>query len=119
MELPNLRIFGFLGLTEQYWGRLLASTSEDKTIKLWDVIAHKEIATLIGHRVGVSSVSFSPSGKLLASGSSSGTVVLWNLEILSKLTLDDLMVRGCDWVRRYLQTNPNVSSNDKHLCDGI
>jgi hypothetical protein len=38
---------------------------------------------------------------------------LWNLD------LEDLLVRGCDRLRDYLKTNPNVSQSDRTLCDGI
>ncbi|MBD2342087.1 caspase family protein [Calothrix sp. FACHB-156] len=99
-------------------GKLLASTSNDHTIRLWDVATRQQINVLNG-RTDINSISFNANENLLASGSSSGTVVLWNLEILSKLTLDDLMARGCDRVRDYLQTNPNVSESDRHLCDNV
>jgi hypothetical protein len=29
------------------------------------------------------------------------------------------MVKGCAWVRDYLQNNPNVNESDKRLCDDI
>lgn len=35
------------------------------------------------------------------------------------LGLDDLMKRGCNWVRDYLHTNSNINKGDRHLCDGI
>ena len=38
-----------------------------------------QIATLLGHGAGVPSVSFSPDGATLASGSLDGTVKLWNV----------------------------------------
>jgi WD40 repeat protein len=48
-------------------------------IKLWDVAANKERATLKGHVQAVLSVAFTGDGKTLASGSSDGTVVLWDV----------------------------------------
>ncbi|MEQ8752335.1 MAG: hypothetical protein RID09_02300 [Coleofasciculus sp. G1-WW12-02] len=37
---------------------------------------------------------------------------LWRIE-----TLDDLLVRGCDWLRDYLRTHPDVSDIDE-FCAG-
>jgi WD40 repeat protein len=53
-------------------GRTLASGSDDRTVKLWDVATGKKRATLAGHKDWVLSVSFSPDGKTLASGSLDG-----------------------------------------------
>ncbi|MDT5120922.1 MAG: hypothetical protein QOC96_404 [Acidobacteriota bacterium] len=59
--------------------RLLASASDDKTVKLWDVASGREIRTLTGHIGGVTSIAFDPTGKTLASGSSDGKVKLWEV----------------------------------------
>ena len=59
-------------------GKVLASGSDDKTIKLWDVGSRREIATLTGHSNEVLSVSFSPDGQVLASGSYE-TIKLWDV----------------------------------------
>ncbi|AUB43401.1 Tetratricopeptide (plasmid) [Nostoc flagelliforme CCNUN1] len=42
-----------------------------------------------------------------------GTVKLWNAETLD---FDRLVIRGCDWVKDYLQTNPNVNDSDRQVC---
>jgi WD40 repeat protein len=89
----------------------------DNTIKLWNVETGKEIRTLSGHYMIVTSVSFSSDGKILASGSWDSTIKLWNLG--TGWGLDALMGRSCDWVRAYLENNINVSESDRHLCDGI
>ncbi|HBK65595.1 MAG TPA: WD40 repeat domain-containing protein, partial [Cyanobacteria bacterium UBA11166] len=41
----------------------------DNTIKIWDIATGEVKATLTGHSNLVNSVSFSPDGKTLASGS--------------------------------------------------
>src|SRR5262245_25014816 len=46
-------------------------------IKLWDLTAGQELLTLKGHAGCVRGVSFSPNGKVLASGSADGTIRLW------------------------------------------
>ncbi|QLE56225.1 serine/threonine protein kinase [Nostoc sp. TCL26-01] len=60
-------------------GRILASGSADKTIKIWNLATGQVIRTLNGHFKGVISVAFSPDGKTLASGSSDKTIKIWNL----------------------------------------
>jgi len=97
-------------------GVTLASGSYDNTIKLWNVETGKEISTFAVHFYAVWSISFSPDGKTLASGSLDNTIKLWNLYSWT-LDLDSLMGRSCDWVRGYLENNPNVSEEDRHLCD--
>jgi WD40 repeat protein len=61
-------------------GKTLASASVDKTIKLWDVVACKELATLNGHTSEVCSLAFSPDSKTLASADyQDKTVTLWEV----------------------------------------
>ncbi|NET74532.1 MAG: WD40 repeat domain-containing protein, partial [Sphaerospermopsis sp. SIO1G2] len=93
-------------------GKILASGSRDKTIKLWDIETGQEILSLSGHNSDVSSVSFSPDGKTLASGSEDKTIKLWNFD------LEFLITKNCDFIRGYLENNPNVSESDRGLCEG-
>src|SRR5258707_965224 len=60
-------------------GSLLASGSNDHTIKLWEVSSGREQRTLTGHKSRVGSVVFGPDGSLLASGSNDHTIKLWEV----------------------------------------
>lgn len=57
-------------------GKIIASASSDKTIKLWRRDGAL-IKTLTEHDGTVSSLSFSPNGEIIASGSRDKTVKLW------------------------------------------
>ncbi len=68
----------------------------------------------------VMSVSWSPDGQTLASGSgdidsSDNTIKLWTIS----LDLDQLMVWSCEWMKDYLENNSSVSEEDRRLCDGV
>jgi WD40 repeat protein len=60
-------------------GKTLASGSDDKSIKLWNLATAEQIRTLTGHSHRVWSVAISPDGNTLASGSWDTTIKLWNL----------------------------------------
>ncbi|MBI3242753.1 MAG: WD40 repeat domain-containing protein [Chloroflexi bacterium] len=64
-------------------GAILASGSDDRTVRLWDASdpsAPKALGEpLTGHTGSVWSVAFSLDGKTLASGSDDGTIRLWDV----------------------------------------
>jgi COMPASS component SWD3 len=60
-------------------GRLLASASADKLLRVWSAADLSLAAELAGHDEGVSDLSFSPDGRLLASASDDRTVRIWDL----------------------------------------
>ena len=60
-------------------GGQLASGSNDKTVKLWDVLSGECLKTFDQHQGGVLSVTFSPDGDQLASGSYDNAVKLWDV----------------------------------------
>jgi WD40 repeat protein len=61
-------------------GRLLASGSTDKSVKLWNALTGKEVLWLLGHAAAITAISFSPDGQRLASASVDKTVKLWDTQ---------------------------------------
>jgi U4/U6 small nuclear ribonucleoprotein PRP4 len=60
-------------------GNYLASTSHDKTWRLWDIETKKELLLQEGHSGAVFPLSFQQDGALLATGDLNGIGLIWDL----------------------------------------
>ena len=61
--------------------RVVATTEDDKTMKVWDTQTGAEVATLRGHEDSV----FSPDGKQIVTGSDDKTIKVWDAETGAEL----------------------------------
>ena len=87
--------------------KLIASSSQDKTIKIWNSADHLMLVqTLQGHKKGVWDCSFSPVDKLLVSASGDKTVKVWNLtsgQCISTLSGHQTSLVKVSWINLGLQ----------------
>jgi len=68
-------------------GRLIASASFDKSVKIWDGKTGKFVTSLRGHVGSVYQVCWSSDNRLLVSGSKDSTVKIWDMKT-KKLKID-------------------------------
>ena len=61
-------------------GRCLASSSDDASVRLWDLASGEELLCLRGHAGSVLCVTFSADGKKIVSAGTDGTIRLWEVE---------------------------------------
>lgn len=82
---------------------MLASGSDDKLIRLWDINTGKCMPTpLVGHHNYVYSLAFSPKGNMLVSGSYDEAVFLWDVRtarLMRSLPAHSDPVSSVDFVR--------------------
>jgi WD40 repeat protein len=73
--------FVFLTVAFRADGEVVATGSQDTSIRLWDAESGKEIAILRGHEGYVDFVAFSPDGEKMASWGRDGQLLLWDLSV--------------------------------------
>jgi WD40 repeat protein len=59
-------------------GELLASGSNDRTVRVWNVSSGRELLNLVGHEGPVEVVLFSPDDRWIISGSTDSTIKVWD-----------------------------------------
>ena len=60
--------------------RRLATASLDRTVRIWDIETHEQLAVLAGHEEAVWSVAFSPDGRNVVTASPDMTARIWDAE---------------------------------------
>ncbi|ETO33848.1 WD repeat-containing protein [Reticulomyxa filosa] len=66
-------------------GTKLISTSDDNTVRIWDIASKKEIQVLGGHSASVIDAQFSPDGNMVVSCAKDDTIRLWDVKTGSEL----------------------------------
>ncbi len=57
----------------------VATTSRDKSAKLWELRTGREVRSFLGHQASVTSLDFSRDGKYLITGSNDATAKIWEV----------------------------------------
>ncbi len=88
--------------------QVLAVSTDDAKIRLWNTATCQLVVTLVGHEGPANSIDFSPDSNTLASAGIDGTTRLWNVQPLTSLS------GAAPIAPRKLPTNVVY-----HLSDGV
>ena len=97
--------------------KTLLSSSNDKTVRLWDVQTGQLLHLLTGHRDRVKCVGISPDGQILLSGSADSIVKAWDCSQLSTKKTGDCRytITASSKPMTLVQTLP-VNPNSERSC---
>jgi WD40 repeat protein len=114
VEIPHQDMVGFAVFSPD--GQRIITASDDKIYRVWD-ISGRQLAQYKYSSTFISPVHFSPDGKYILAhvqGNSpqQNEVLIWRIE-----ELDKLLARGCDWLKDYLNTQPQVRERLKVCGD--
>jgi len=74
-------------------GRALASSGEDRLIRLWELPTGRPLARWESHDASVTSLAWMPNGQTLLSGAADGMLKVWNIRAIRR----ELAELGLDW----------------------
>jgi WD40 repeat protein len=63
---------------------IVATGSQDWTIRLWNYETGEELATLVGHEFTIGGLAFTEDARLLVSGAGDETVRLWDVSSITR-----------------------------------
>ncbi|MCJ1473376.1 hypothetical protein MMC13_002027 [Lambiella insularis] len=105
-KLLNILEGHLAGISTIAWSpdsRTLASGSDDKSIRLWDIYTGKPYPVpLLGHHNYIYSLAFSPKGNMIVSGSYDEAVFIWDVRtarVMRSLPAHSDPVGGVDFIR--------------------
>jgi len=87
-----------------------ATSSRDKTIKIWDALRGQCLHTFIGHDDWVRALVFHPNGKYLLSAADDHTIRIWELKTgrcIRKIEAHERFVSSLAWGRQTISSDTN------------
>jgi len=99
-------------------GRILASGSMDRTVRLWRLPDGAPLNILKGHSSPVYSLAFSPDGQTMASGCNDNVVRLWSLNPFYRMPISQASIRDMVWVQETL-SNGNLNAEQRNCLEFV